>query len=97
MANEKVDNPVALVVTFFVVAALSLLTIALSFANMGIITLVFQLLIGTVQSVIMLRYFMHLDSNDTATKLTVAAATFWMFILFTLVLTDYLTRHYGSY
>jgi caa(3)-type oxidase subunit IV len=37
-------------------------------------------------------YFMHLRQSDGVVIFTALSALFWMFILFVLVLSDYMTR-----
>ncbi|MBY0456797.1 MAG: cytochrome C oxidase subunit IV family protein, partial [Gemmataceae bacterium] len=55
-------------------------------------TLPLQLAIGSVQAGLVAYYFMHLKQGDKVVVLTALSALFWMFIMFVLVFSDYMTR-----
>jgi len=93
----EVDDPASLYVVFGVIAALTFLTLALSFYPLGVWNLVLQLTISLASVTVLGRSFMHLKKADTVTWLTIGAMVFWMMILFVLVLSDFVTREHGSY
>ena len=53
-----------------------------------------SLTLSAVQASVLAYYFMDLRHGDKLTWLSVGAAGFWMAILFTITLTDFLTRQY---
>src|SRR5690242_2419865 len=56
--------------------------------------IVVALLIATIKGTLVVLFFMHLKYSTKLTMVTVIAALFWLFIMFSLTLTDYLTRHW---
>ena len=55
------------------------------------------LLIATFKGTLVVLFFMHLRYSTKLTMVTVIAALFWLFIMFSLTLTDYMTRHWVTY
>jgi cytochrome c oxidase subunit 4 len=53
---------------------------------------VVALLIATIKGTLVVLFFMHLKYSPKLTMVTVIAAIFFMFLLFSLSMTDYLTR-----
>jgi cytochrome c oxidase subunit IV len=68
------------------------LTWAIAFQNLGIFNPVVALTIACVKAVLVILYFMHVRYSSRLTKVTVAAGFFWLLILISLSLSDYLTR-----
>jgi cytochrome c oxidase subunit 4 len=91
--RKEMDSPGQLVVVFLVVLGLALVNIFVS-SSIGPtkFTLPLQLAIASVQAWVVAYYFMHLRQSDGVVIITALSALFWMFILFVLVLSDYLTR-----
>jgi cytochrome c oxidase subunit IV len=54
--------------------------------------IVLALLIATIKGTLVVLFFMHLRYSTKLTMVTVIAAIFFLFILFGLSMTDYLTR-----
>jgi cytochrome c oxidase subunit IV len=83
---------------FFVIAVLMIVTVAISFTGLPRHTrLILNLLIAGAQAALLSLFFMHLRKSDPVTMLVAAAGLFWLFLLFVLILTDYVTRHYAAY
>jgi cytochrome c oxidase subunit IV len=83
---------------FFVIAVLMIVTVAISFTGLpGHTRLILNLLIAGAQAALLSLFFMHLRKSDPVTLLVAAAGLFWLFLLFVLILTDYVTRHYAAY
>jgi cytochrome c oxidase subunit 4 len=76
--------------------ALTVLTVGMSFLELGTWHLAVGVSIGCVKAVLVALFFMHLIHSSKLMRLVVVAALFWLGILMTLTLTDYLTRHWGS-
>lgn len=84
-------------VVYFMIAALIFVAIGVSFAGLGPMAVVANLLIAGLQSCLLGYFFMHLKGAEKLTWLIVGAGLFWMFLLFLLLLNDYVTRHIAAY
>lgn len=60
--------------------------------DMGIWNPVVALTIACTKAVLVILFFMHVRYSDKLTKITVGAGFFWLLILITLSLSDYLSR-----
>jgi caa(3)-type oxidase subunit IV len=98
MAEPETKPAASYHLLFVVLAVLTLAAVGVSMTGMsGNTRLVVNLIIAGVQASVLSLFFMHLRKSDAITWLVAAAGLFWMFILFVLLLTDYLTRQYGAY
>ena len=70
------------------------LTVLAATFELGIFNIVVALLIATIKGTLVVLFFMHLKYSTKLTMVTVIAALFWLFIMFSLTLTDYMTRHW---
>jgi len=70
------------------------LTVFAASIDLGIFNIVVALLIATLKGTLVVLFFMHLKYSTKLTMVTVIAALFWLLIMFSLTLTDYLTRHW---
>lgn len=68
------------------------LTWSIAFVDLGIWNPVVALTIAVVKAVLVILFFMHVYYSNKLTKLTVAAGFFWLLIMITMSLSDYLTR-----
>jgi cytochrome c oxidase subunit 4 len=78
---------------FAALIALTLVTVCVSFLELGSWHTTVGVLIGVVKASLVGLFFMHLLHSSKASWLAVLAGLFWMGILMTLTLSDYLTRH----
>ena len=81
-------------------AMLMVLTATTVFAatlELGVFNIVLALLIATIKGSLVVLFFMHLRSSTKLTMVTVVASIFWLFILFSLTMTDYITRAWSTY
>ena len=67
-------------------------TVFAASVDLGIFNIVVALLIATIKGTLVVLFFMHLKYSPKLTMATVIAAMFFMFLLFSLSMTDYLTR-----
>jgi cytochrome c oxidase subunit IV len=67
-------------------------TWAIAFVDLGIWNPVVALTIAVIKAVLVILFFMHVYYSNKLTKLTVAAGFFWLLIMITMSLSDYLTR-----
>jgi cytochrome c oxidase subunit IV len=77
---------------FAALIALTLLTVGVSFLELGSWHTTVGVLIGGVKAALVGLFFMHLLHTSRSSWLAVLAGLFWLLILLTLTLTDYLTR-----
>jgi cytochrome c oxidase subunit 4 len=82
---------------FAALMALTLVTVAVAYVDLGAINTVAALGIAALKAAIVVLYFMHVKFGTRLIKLTVIAGLYWMGILLALTLSDYLTRGWGTY
>lgn len=94
---HDVDKVQTLLGVYLVVILLAAANIGLSVSGgLGALALPVQLGIGTVQAVIVAWYWMHMRRGDQVVTLSALTALFFVFIFYTLVLSDVLTRFRGG-
>jgi cytochrome c oxidase subunit 4 len=71
---------------------LTAVTIGVAFINLGPLNFPLALSIAIVKATLVILFFMHVKYSSRLTKLTVGTGFFFLLVLFTLTLTDYLTR-----
>jgi cytochrome c oxidase subunit 4 len=82
---------------FAALIALTLVTVFVSFLELGAWHTTVGVLIGGVKASLVGLFFMHLLHSSKASWLAVLAGLFWMAILMALTLSDYLTRQVLTY
>jgi cytochrome c oxidase subunit 4 len=82
---------------FAALIALTVLTVAVSFFELGAWHTTVGVLIGVVKAALVGLFFMHLLYSSQASWLAAVAGLFWFLILMALTLTDYLTRQVLGY
>lgn len=82
---------------FAALIALTLLTVGVSFLELGTWHTTIGVLIGVVKASLVGLFFMHLLHSSRVSWLAVLAGLFWLGILMALTLSDYLTRHVLAY
>ena len=98
MENNKDDHKHAHpthLVYYLVFGALvigTVLTYLVAFINLGEWNPVIALAIACTKATLVILFFMHVRYSSKLTIVTVCAGFFWLLILITLSLTDYLTR-----
>ena len=81
-------------------AALMIFTGVTVFAatiELNVFNIVLALLIATIKGTLVVLFFMHLRYSTKLTMVTVVAAIFFLLILFSLSMTDYLTRDWLTF
>ncbi len=68
------------------------LTWGIAFVDLGPWNPVIALTIACAKATLVILYFMHVRYGNKLTMVTVSAGFFWLLILITLSLSDYLTR-----
>ena len=82
---------------FVCLVALTLLTIRLSFVDLGEFHAVVGLAIATCKGLLVAMFFMHVLYSGRLTWILAGAGLFWLGILIVLTMTDYLTRPWLAY
>ena len=82
---------------FAALIALTLLTVGVSFLELGAWHTTVGVLIGAVKATLVGLFFMHLLHSSRASWLAVLAGLFWLGILMVLTLSDYLSRQVLAY
>src|SRR5262249_57433987 len=73
------------------------ITVFAASVELGIFNIVVALLIATIKGTLVVLFFMHLRYSTKLTMVTVIAAIFFLIIMFSLSMTDYLTRGWLTY
>ena len=82
---------------FGALMVLTAITVAVAFVNLGAFNFPVAISIAILKATLVVLFFMHVKYSSRLTKLIVSSAFFFLFILFALTMTDYLTRGMKSY
>jgi cytochrome c oxidase subunit IV len=77
---------------FVALLGLTLLTVGVAFIDLGLLNTVIALTIAAAKALLVLLYFMHLRYSSGLTWIVLGAGMFWVILLLTITLSDYLTR-----
>ena len=91
--HGHVIGPRTYILVFLSLMALTAVTIAAAFVDMGPMNIVAAVTIAVVKATLVLLYFMHVRYSDYLPRIFLGAGLFWFLILMALTLGDYLTRH----
>ncbi len=90
--------PVSIYVAIWAALMVLTATTALaSFIELGDWNIVLALVIATIKGTLVVLFFMHLKYSPKLTMVTVIASLFFLFLLLSLSMTDYLTRDWLTY
>ena len=82
---------------FGALMVLTAITVAVAFVNLGSFNFPVAIGIAITKATLVILFFMHAKYSSTLTKMFVGTAFFFLFILLTLSLTDYLSRGLKTY
>ena len=82
---------------FGALMVLTAVTVAVAFVNLGSFNFPVAIGIAITKATLVILFFMHAKYSSTLTKMFVGTAFFFLFILLTLSLTDYLSRGLKTY
>ncbi len=85
------------VLIWAVLIALTLTTVYAATVELGVFNIVVALVIATIKGTLVVLFFMHLRYSTKLTMVTLIASLFWLFILFSLTMTDYISRAWSTY
>ncbi len=80
---------------FLIFAALMVLTavtVAAAFYNLGALNTIVALTIAVIKALLVVLFFMHLRYSSQVPKIFAAAGFFWLALLLSLTLSDYISR-----
>jgi cytochrome c oxidase subunit IV len=91
--SEHIVYPRVYIAIFLVLMAGTLLTVLAAFQDFpGPLNAVVALTIAVIKATFVVLYFMHVRYSGRLVWLVIAAALFWLAIMFALTLSDYSTR-----
>jgi cytochrome c oxidase subunit IV len=73
------------------------LTVQIAFLDLGVLNTVAALAIATFKATLVILFFMHVKYSTRLTWAVVLGGIFWLGILLTLTMSDYLTRVWRTY
>jgi cytochrome c oxidase subunit 4 len=82
---------------FAALMVLTAITVAVAFVNLGSFNFPVALGIAITKATLVILFFMHARYSSKLTKLFVGTAFFFLVILLTLTMTDYLSRGMRTY
>jgi len=82
---------------FGALMVLTAVTVAVAFINLGSFNFPVAIGIAILKATLVILFFMHAKYSSALTKMFVGTAFFFLFILLTLSLTDYLSRGFKTY
>ena len=68
------------------------LTVLVAFFDLGVFNNILMLSIACAKALLVILFFMHVRWGSRLTWVVVASGFFWLLILFTVTMTDFLTR-----
>jgi cytochrome c oxidase subunit IV len=71
---------------------LTAITVGVAFINLGALNFTVAISIAVLKATLVVLFFMHVKFSSRLTKLFVATGFFFLLVLFTLTLTDYVSR-----
>jgi cytochrome c oxidase subunit 4 len=82
---------------FGALMVLTAVTVGVAFIDLGVFNFPVALAIAVTKATLVILFFMHVKYSSRLTKLFVGMAFFFLFILFGLTMTDYLSRGLATY
>ena len=79
---------------FVALLGLTLLTVGVAFLNLGPLNTIIALTIAAAKALFVLLFFMHLRYSSGLIWIGWGAGIFWLMLLLTITLSDYLTRNW---
>lgn len=79
-------------VIFGALMVFTLLTVWVSYLNLGYFNLPMALIIAITKAMLVILYFMHVRWSDRLVQVTAASGFVFLLILFSITLSDYMTR-----
>lgn len=95
--EHHIVSPKIYLSILLILLALTGLTVAASYVEMGIFNPIVAIAIGCTKATLVVLFFMHVKYATRLTKLTVSAGFFTFIVLISMTLTDYISRAWGRW
>jgi cytochrome c oxidase subunit IV len=82
---------------FFALMILTVLTVWVSRIDLGAFNTAVALAIAIAKATVVILWFMHVIHSPKMTWIVVISSFLWLGVLFVLLFSDYLTRHWNIY
>jgi cytochrome c oxidase subunit IV len=82
---------------FLALMVCTAITVAVAFVDLGPLNVIVAMSIAVLKATLVVLFFMHVKYSTRLTWAVVAGSVFWLGILLTLTLGDYLTRSWRTY
>ena len=82
---------------FGILLVMTYLTVQISYFDLGELNTIAALAIAAFKATLVVLFFMHVKYSTRLTKVAVLGGIYWLLILLTITLTDYMTRHWRTY
>ena len=93
--NEHHVAPISLyLVIFGALIVGTILTVVVAKFDLGPFNNIVMLTVACAKALLVVLYFMHVRWSSRLTWVIAASGFFWLIILFTLTMQDYMTRHW---
>ncbi len=92
MTEQHVDSTRTYLLVFAGLIALTIITTAVAFIDLGPFSVVVALAIAVCKMLLVALFFMHIRHSTRLTKLVVMGGLLWLAILLVLTLSDFVTR-----
>jgi len=90
--TEHIDGARTYILVFLGLIALTVITTAVAFVDLGAFSVAAALAIATGKMLLVALFFMHVRHSTKLTKLVVLGGLLWLVILLMLTLSDFVTR-----
>jgi cytochrome c oxidase subunit IV len=81
---------------FFALMLGTAITVAVAFINLGALNFPVAITIAVTKATLVILFFMHVKESSRLTKLVIATGFFFLLVLFSLTLTDYMSRGWST-
>ena len=81
---------------FFSLMVLTAITVAVSFINLGSANFPIAIGVAITKATLVVLFFMHVKYSSRMTKMVVGIAIFFLLVMLSLTMTDYMTRGWFS-
>ena len=91
--SDHADSVKTYTLVFLALIALTGITTAVAYLDLGHLSVVVALAIAVVKMLLVALFFMHLRHSTVLTRIVVAGGLLWLAILIGLSMSDFLTRN----
>lgn len=92
--SENADSPKTYTMVFLALLALTGITTAVAYVDLGPFSVVVALAIAVIKMLLVALFFMHLRHSTVLTRIVVAGGLLWLAILITLSMSDFISREW---